>query len=130
MSSFSALVNYSLYTQPSPSGHSHFTNFLVLSISSTSPINSIRLLLVYAIRSGAIYDTSSSCLVLIFHAPCSVTFLKSFLSHVLNITLSFPIMDCVSHPHITTGCNAVLYISSFFYYSTQSSRLKNIYCKP
>jgi hypothetical protein len=81
-----------------------------------------------SIRSGVLCNSCSSWLVLILLTPCLVigmyTFLKMLFSHVFNITLSFWIVDHVSHPYITTGFTLFVYSNSL--YSAHSSRLKNM----
>lgn len=74
----------------------HFNHFnFLLSISAT--------------RSGDLYNSISSWLVLILLTPYSITglynFLKMLHSHIFNIILSFSLVDHVLYPCITTGYN-------------------------
>jgi hypothetical protein len=78
------------------------------------------------------FNFFSSWFVLIPETRCSFTgpctFLKIVLSYMFNMSVSFSVTGCVSHPFITNGFNMILYILIFYILLTDLDF--RILCKP
>jgi hypothetical protein len=117
--SYSASSSYlelslSIFILPSELLSKTFLVTLVWFILMRGPNHSNTLRLVSATRTGVLYSSHSSWLVMILQTPWSVidpfTFFKIFHSHVFNLTISFPFKNHIPYTYTASGYNTVLFI--------------------